>query len=407
MKILIADDELVSRAKLGCILKDFGECIEVENGEQAMKIACSAPFPDLILLDVMMPGMNGYDTCEELKRNPETKHIPIIFITALMDQEDEVKGFQCGASDFIKKPFAPDIVKARVSTLLEIKKYRDNLELLVSERTKELEEAYENLKSTHEQILQQEKLASIGQLAAGVAHEINNPTGFISSNLGTLAKYLDKIETFIQEISNSVGEEHQEKVTNLRKKLKIDFLLEDIRDLVSESLEGTDGIKKIVMGLKNFSRKDQDTCISANINECMENTLNVIWNELKYKATVQKQYGELNNTKCYPQQLNQVFMNLLVNAAHAIEEKGDITIKTMQKNGTITVSIADTGCGISQENLQKIFNPFFTTKEVGKGTGLGMSIATDIVNKHNGELSVESELGKGSTFFVKLPVVEE
>jgi PAS domain S-box-containing protein len=276
--------------------------------------------------------------------------------------------------------------------------------------TEELEKAYQELKATQAQILQREKMASIGQLAAGVAHEINNPMGFITSNLGTLGKYLSKITEFInvqtKTLEDRKAKDILEELKEIRKKLKIDFILEDIGQLIEESLEGAERVKKIVQNLKTFSRVDEAEFKFADINECIESTLNIVWNELKYKATLKKEYEQLPLTKCYPQQLNQVFMNLLVNAAHAIEKQGEIKIKTWNGDGFINVSISDTGCGIPPDKINRIFEPFFTTKEIGKGTGLGLSISYDIIKKHNGEILVESEVGKGTTFTVRIPVVE-
>ncbi|GBD95317.1 sporulation kinase E [bacterium BMS3Abin06] len=276
--------------------------------------------------------------------------------------------------------------------------------------TDKLEKAYKELKTTQAQILQREKMASIGQLAAGVAHEINNPMGFISSNLGTLGKYVNKLSEFINTqtsvIESLKSSEISEELTEKRKKLKLDYILKDVQELINESLEGAERVKKIVQNLKTFSRVDEAEYKYADINECIESTLNIVWNELKYKAAVEKDYQKLPLTKCYPQQLNQVFMNLLVNAAHSIEKQGEIKIKTWNGNGFINVSISDTGCGIPADKINRIFEPFFTTKEVGKGTGLGLSISYDIVKKHNGEINIDSEIGKGTVFTVKIPVME-
>lgn len=250
-------------------------------------------------------------------------------------------------------------------------------------------------------VYQQEKLASVGQLAAGVAHEINNPIGFISSNLGTLKKYTAKFMEYIDASANGLK---AEELQQMRKKLKIDFISEDIKDLVKESIEGTERVKEIVQNLKSFSRVDDIEVKEADINECLESTIKVIWNELKYKAKLIKEYGELPLVKCYPQQLNQVFMNFLINAVHAIEKEGEIKIKTWQDGKDVFVSISDTGHGIPAENINKLFEPFFTTKEVGKGTGLGLSIAHEIIQKHNGMIDVESEVGTGTTFTVNIPV---
>ena len=190
-----------------------------------------------------------------------------------------------------------------------------------------------------------------------------------------------------------------------RKKLKLDYVIEDFEDLLEESLEGAERVTKIVRDLKTFSRVDEADYKMADINKCIESTINIVWNELKYKVKLKKDYGSIPETRCYPQQLNQVFMNLFINASHAIEKEGDISIKTWTENSSILVTLSDTGCGIPRENLEKLFDPFFTTKEAGKGTGLGLSITYDIVKKHNGDITVDSTLGKGTTFTISLPVV--
>ncbi|OPZ58841.1 MAG: Sensor protein ZraS [Deltaproteobacteria bacterium ADurb.Bin510] len=268
--------------------------------------------------------------------------------------------------------------------------------------------SYAELKETQAKVMQQEKMVSIGQLAAGMAHEINNPVGFIISNLGTLAKYASRLKGFIEESLLAVEDSAlRASIAQRKAELKIDAILDDIDDLIKESLEGAGRVKRLVLDLKSFSRVDEVEYKHADINECIESTLNIVWNELKYKAKVVKHLSELPQIKCYPQQLNQVFMNILVNAAHAIEKQGTITIATSRAGDEIEIRISDTGCGIAPEIAQRIFEPFFTTKEVGKGTGLGLSITYGIVKKHGGDITVESEPGRGSTFIVKLPIVEE
>jgi signal transduction histidine kinase len=297
----------------------------------------------------------------------------------------------------------------------EIIRLNEALEQRVIERTAALEEshqklgkAYHDLKNTQSQMLQQEKMATIGQLAAGVAHEINNPMGFISSNLNSLDKYVDKLNDYMSSQSDLLA--HVEKMEILtalndkRKSLKIDFITGDIKDLIEESLEGTERVKKIVQNLKSFSRLDQMDHKPANLNECIESTINIVWNELKYKTTITKEYSDIPMVICYPQQLNQVFMNLLVNAAQAIEIQGVITIRTWSENGFVFASVTDTGSGIKTESLSHIFEPFFTTKESGKGTGLGLSITYDIIKKHGGDITVETSLGEGTTFTISIPL---
>ncbi|HIJ90316.1 MAG: ATP-binding protein [Desulfobulbaceae bacterium] len=308
-------------------------------------------------------------------------------------------------------------ISQRIKTELALKKSLHNAQLMTEELTvsnkllyrqqHELALAHANLKQNQAQILQQEKMASVGQLAAGVAHEINNPMGFISSNLSSLAKYLERLTGFIRALEEKLPQEPpDEELAALRKELKIDYIMEDAVQLVEESLDGADRVKKIVQGLKNFSRIDQAERLPADINECLDTTLNIVWNELKYKCEVNKDYGKLPLTVCNPQQLNQMFMNLLVNAAQSIETKGEIRIKTWADQDWIHTRISDTGCGIPQDKINRIFEPFYTSKEVGKGTGLGLSIAYDIVLKnHKGDIQVESVEGKGTTFTVKIPLI--
>ncbi len=272
-----------------------------------------------------------------------------------------------------------------------------------------LQNAYAELQHTQAQIFQQEKMASIGQLAAGVAHEINNPMGFISSNLSTMGKYMDKINAFevamIEAVQIKDDTETVATINGLRKKMKIDFILEDIKSLLDESRDGAERVRRIVQDLKSFSHVDEAECKVVSINESLDTTLNMLRNEIKYVADVEREYDpDLPMLLCFPQQLNQVFMNILVNAAHAIENHGTIKIKTLHDIDDIVVRISDTGKGIPPENLTRIFEPFFTTKEVGKGTGLGLSISYDIIKKHGGDMNVESEVGIGTTFVLRMPL---
>jgi PAS domain S-box-containing protein len=280
----------------------------------------------------------------------------------------------------------------------------------------ELEKAYAELKSAQSQILQQEKMASIGQLAAGIAHEINNPVGFIMSNLNSLQKYTERLAQFVDLQSQaleavSVNDSNVgallKNICDKRQTLKIDYIIGDLGNIIKESLEGAERVKRIVQDLKSFSRIDDAEYKMDDLNGGLESTINIVWNELKYKATVKKEYGDIPRTKCNLGQINQVFMNLLVNAAQSIKEKGDILVKTAGDNGMIHVTIADTGCGIEPDSLNRIFEPFYTTKEIGKGTGLGLSIAYDIIKKHNGNIAVTSEVGKGTSFTISIPIVDE
>ncbi|MFZ3019388.1 MAG: ATP-binding protein [Gallionella sp.] len=271
-------------------------------------------------------------------------------------------------------------------------------------------EAYRQLEQAKSQLLQSEKMAAIGLLAAGVAHEINNPIGYVNSNLGTLEKYLADLFVVIEkceavEAALDGQSPAQEELRRFKAKVDFDFLRRDVKSLIAESLQGLDRVKKIVLDLKEFSHAEsEDQWVWADVHLGLDSTLNVVWNELKYKCEVEKEYGELPKIWCLPSQLNQVFMNLLVNAAQAIEARGKITIRTGQDGERVWIEVVDTGKGIPPENMPRIFEPFFTTKPVGKGTGLGLSVSYNIVEKHRGKIEARSEAGKGTTFRVWLPV---
>ena len=290
---------------------------------------------------------------------------------------------------------------------LELEKRTFELE---SEK-KRLKEAYVKLNQMQTQLLQSEKLASLGQLAAGVAHEMNNPIGFVNSNLGTLSDYvkdikklLEKYEKMEKTIKEDKSKEKlSQEIDELKKQINLDFLLEDFDKVISESQDGSQRVKSIVENLRDFSHVGKGKLEFADINKGIESTLNIVRNELKYKAEVIKEYGDIPRIECLPQQLNQVFMNLLVNAAQAITTHGQIKIKTYREGENILIEVSDTGAGIPKENIPRIFEPFFTTKEVGKGTGMGLSVAYGIIQKHNGRIEVESEVNKGTIFRVILP----
>ena len=273
------------------------------------------------------------------------------------------------------------------------------------------------LKQAQQQTVQQEKMASIGQLAAGVAHEINNPTGFVSSNLKSLQDYLEdlfrlltaygELRSHLEASPDPASAEAAEQLSVIKQiesDIDLEFLMSDTVDLIRESREGTDRIKKIVIDLKDFAHPGQHERMTADINRNIESVLNIVWNELKYKATVHKDFGDLPPVECYPQQLNQVFMNLLVNAGHAMETMGEIRIATRTDGDHVEIAIQDTGCGIPEKNLKHIFDPFFTTKPVGKGTGLGLNVVYNIVKKHGGEINAVSQVGAGTTFTIRLPI---
>jgi PAS domain S-box-containing protein len=297
-----------------------------------------------------------------------------------------------------------------------LRESRDKLEERVHERTADLEQAnrglqatkiyqeelIDKLKEAQNQLLQSEKMAAIGQLAAGVAHEINNPVGFVNSNLGSLKIYADKLLAVLKAYESK----DPAQIADARKKADLEFLREDLPSLLTESQEGLSRVTKIVQDLKDFSHVDQADRQKADLNAAMESTLNVVWNELKYKAEVIRELGEVPPVDCVLAQINQVFMNLLVNAAQAIPKQGKIFVRSGLESEQVWFEVEDTGTGMSAEVQKRIFEPFFTTKPVGKGTGLGLSISYDIiVKKHHGRMDVKSEEGKGTCFRLWLPQV--
>ena len=277
----------------------------------------------------------------------------------------------------------------------------------------ELTQLNQTLLRTQEQLVQSEKLASIGQLAAGVAHEINNPVGYLFSNFSSLERYLGDLFRMLEAYESAeqelAGSPAAARLAALRTEIELDYLKEDVPTLMAESREGIVRVRKIVQDLKDFSHVDtRQEWGWADLHKGLDSTLNIVNNEIKYKADVVKEYGSLPEVQCLASELNQVFMNLLVNAAHAIDKpRGTIRIRTGSADGEAWVEVEDDGCGVSAENLTRIFDPFFTTKPVGKGTGLGLSLSYGIVKKHNGRIDVDSEAGRGTRFRVTLPVRRE
>lgn len=274
----------------------------------------------------------------------------------------------------------------------------------------ELQNLVQKLHQTQSQLIQSEKMASIGQLAAGVAHEINNPVGYVYSNLGSLDKYLKEIFLLLDAYRRARsggdnGDDPWREVRRIESEVDLAFLREDTAALVRECREGMLRVKKIVQDLKDFSRSgNEEKWQLADLHKGLDSTLNIVWNEIKYRCELRREYAELPLVECLPFQLNQVFMNLLLNAAQAIPEKGVVTVRTGQNGDEVWVEVSDTGKGIRPEDMPRLFEPFFTTKPQGQGTGLGLPVSYGIMERHHGRIEVSSEPGKGATFRVRLPL---
>ena len=301
-----------------------------------------------------------------------------------------------------------------------LRESRDLLEQRVRSRTADLNTVNETLQQEKErqailikrleeaqnQLLQSERMASIGQLAAGVAHEINNPVGFVNSNLGSLQRYVTdmlRLLSVYEKAEGALPGAAMQEISQVKADIDVAFLREDVANLLVESLDGLKRVTRIVQDLKDFSHVDESERQWADLEAGLESTLRVVWNELKYKAEVIKEFAGIPQVECFAFQLNQVFMNLLINASHAIEGRGTIAIRTGHDDACVWVEVQDSGRGIKPEHLSRIFEPFFTTKPVGQGTGLGLSRAYGIVKKHDGRIEVKSELGQGTVFRVILP----
>ena len=388
INILIIDDnhEICQIMQESFKLQDNFRSTAVYCGNDAIKALEQENF-DIALVDIDLPDYDGRILLKVLlKQHPD---LLCAMITGRDSTTNAIKALKEGAFGYFAKPFAIEEVSHDIQEAIE----KRNLT--------------RKLKASQAQVVQQEKMAVIGQLAAGVAHEVNNPVGFINSNLTTLRKYFGRLQEFIT-AQDTALQQHSSTadIDKLRKKLNLDYILADISDLINESQDGTERIKKIVQDLKLFSRQDSGQKEMADINEVVESALNIAWNELKYKCTVNKNLGKLPLTMCSPQKLSQVFINILVNGAHSIEKNGEIDINTIHNDNEIVVTIADNGCGMPKDVVAKIFDPFFTTKEPGKGTGLGMSVAAEIIKAHAGRIEVDSTPGRGTVFKIKIPVQE-
>jgi signal transduction histidine kinase len=290
------------------------------------------------------------------------------------------------------------------------RRQQEQLEERVRQVTRELE-------SRQAQLIQSEKLASLGQMAASIAHEINNPVGYVSSNVSMLGSYISILRQLLEiylQVEEALGSEVPETVAGLlerartlREQERLEEVLQDMDDLLADSREGTARIREFIQDLKTFVREEVGTPQQADLNKLLQVTLRMLRHELKHKCQVRLDFGPMPLMRCFPTQLNQVFMNLLLNASQALEPRGEIHITTRREGNEAVVRIRDTGRGMTPETMEKLFTPFFTTKPPGQGTGLGLSICYAIVNRHKGRIEVDSELGKGTTFAVRLPLIEE
>ena len=414
--ILVVDDKPDNIRFLSNMLGSQGYNVrKALNGQMALT-AVKTVLPDLILLDISMPEMDGYEVCKHLQSDAKTRSIPVIFLTALDAVLDKVKAFQVGGVDYITKPFQFEEVLARIQTHLRIR----NLQTQLESQNAELQQALSDLKQAQAQLLNQKKMAGLVQLVAGISHEINNPISFIYGNIAPASEY-------IQDLLNLI-KLYQEEYTNPTltiqtaiQEIDLDFLVLDLAKIFQSMQTGAERIRTIILALHIFSRINQSDIKLVDIHEGIDSTLLFLQHKLiragsRPEIKVIKDYGKLPQVTCYASQLNQVFLNLLNNAIDSLESRSGkdlsqppiptIWICTeLTTSSTVTIRIKDNGVGMTEELQSSLFNPFFTTKPMGEGIGLGLLNSYQIVvEKHKGRMNCHSSPGQGAEFVVEIPV---
>lgn len=406
-QILIVEDSLTIRKIFVKHLSARYECVEAESAAEALSQLAEKEFA-LVLTDVIMPGLSGIELLRKIiERYPNTA---VIILSGVNNPQRALDALRLGAFDYLIKPCDLHVVELTIERALERREllinalqYKRALEL----RNVELARGKAELERLQAQIVHSEKMASLGQLAAGIAHELNNPVGFIYGNLSILAQYIDELKKLLNYYDQAALPESV--ALNVKRlKTEIDYVatLEDLDSIIGDCRDGAQRIRDIVQNLRIFSRLDEAEFAKTDIHEGIDSTLRLL--SRYYSADnirLVKDYGTLPTVDAYSGQLNQVWMNLLANAAQAIGQNGGfVKIITRVQGECVVIGISDTGCGISPEHLNRVFDPFFTTKPVGEGTGLGLSISFGIVKRHGGMIEVKSQPGQGSSFIVTLPI---
>lgn len=405
-RILVVDDSPTVTRMFTKYLSPRYECCEAMSYNDALDQLRSSEF-SVVITDVIMPGLSGIELLRKvISEFPDT---PVIVVTGVARPQRALDAVRQGAFDYLIKPCDPEIVALTVERALERRKLQTDARSYKSElenRNIELVRRRYQLENLQTQIVQNEKMASLGQLASGVAHELNNPIGFVSANLEMIDVLFADLRTLIDYFDNRPRTESEEaECRSIKQRADFPNILSEIKSILTDCREGSERIRDIVLNLRTFSRLDEAEFKDTNIHEGIDATLRLLSSVFSSgEIVLRKDFGDVPLIGGFAGQLNQVWMNLLLNAVHSIKGKtGEVAIKTRSDDEKVYVRFSDTGCGIPRQNLSKIFEPFFTTKPVGEGTGLGLAISFGIVQRHGGNIKVESVLKKGTTFTVELP----
>jgi signal transduction histidine kinase len=404
--ILIVDDEEPVRKMFAEFLSDQYICTTAASSDEALSCLAVTPYA-LVISDMQMPGRNGIELLREIRtRYPDSA---VIMVSGI-DRPQRIRdALHVGAFDYLIKPCELDVLGLSVERALErrsltltARSYRADLE----RQNIELAARKAELERLQTQIVHSQKMASLGQLAAGIAHELNNPAGFIYGNMDLLTEYVGRLETVLAVYDRaSLSDDTAAEVSLTKEKISYNALMSELRSMIADCREGAERIRDVVQSLRLFSRLDDAEVKKIDLNDTIESTIRLL---SRYygsgRITLNRDYGKLPPVNCYAGQLNQVWTNLLVNAAQAIGGEGEVRISTRVEGQAIVVVIGDNGCGIPADQLHKIFDPFFTTKPVGEGTGLGLSIIYGIIEKHGGSITAESEEGLGTRFTISIPI---
>lgn len=408
-RILIVDDEEIIRTTFSAFLEEKHVCHTASSCDEALVHLARRPYA-LVMSDIQMPGRNGVELLREIRsRYPDTA---VIMVSGIHRPQRIRDALQIGAVDYLTKPCELDVVGFSVERALErrelmltARSYRADLE----RQNLELAAQKAELERLHAQVIHSEKMAGLGQLAAGVAHELNNPAGFIYGNMDLFRGYLARLELVLSIFDRmSLAPAEAAELALTKKEIGYDSLLPDLKSMIADCVEGAERIRDIVKNLRLFSRLDDAEFKRVDLHESIDSTIRLLSGYYgSGKVRLVREYGEIPLVSCSAGQLSQVWTNLLVNAAQAIKGDGEVKIATKVAGESVVITITDTGNGIEPDHLRKIFDPFFTTKPVGEGTGLGLSITYGIIEKHGGTIAAESVVGKGTTFRVRIPICPE